>query len=883
MGRGKLFADVVFPSFVLGMEKRLKHSLDAMVPRDIGDVNQKLGTSAPLMPLNAALERIAARTTTGEGLHPFSKAIRGNGHLPFYRGSLKKRARVSVDELQAQEKAKQAQADMIRAAAELEAGKDVEDESSSSPSKEARSAVAKLSQETEGSDASSEDIPNSDVDARVAATWRRRMDAVGGRWKANREAVTHKSPRVTTISTDDAATAAPDLLDILQGCDPKVYLNQQVLLEGRYTLNWVIEESQTISVCISVNATDKLGWIGFGLRDPSSGPGQTMVHADLILGRYLNGTWDVTDYWSDGGSPDMIRPDVDRGGKNSVTRTAGGRAGTFGILKFSRALDTKDTWDWPISLTSATRMMAAFSDSGRDDISPHSSNSRHNYRIAFGKLPTTTTLTTVAATSTTTTTTTTQPTTLVEPTAKPDNTPTPSKETAPPILTAPGTQQPASTDPQLWVAFSVFRGGVRTPVTALPGTAKDWEGQGIPVGFNRLTQEGLAQMISLGKMLGTFYGSLITPAQTGVPDSGLVSMRATDHPWSMMSAQAVLRGMFPESWIVKDSVPRVFPIKVNVDQDDLLLLAPRNCPLYQYDLSMAIQSEKNPPWKALQDRAAALLSHFKFMYAIPPLTAMDISLKNWNFFYDPVECYRGNKMPPPKNLSEAKMVQVLQIGDALERISYPTNDGGLLGGNLMQSILGTMRLAMNASWDAATPLWKRSPKLHLFAGHKETLSALLAVLNQTIDKVPAFGDRIDLELIWDPKVKGFFVRVRSNGDRILEVCTGEKLCPFEKFHAAMVAQFKTDWGLTCQRRESIQCLQDLRANNGDAGDDVLFVLSPINSVWYLSTGVAVLLVAGLAILVFWKWRRRAQSDDVPEEIPLQPMKSRPRPKQFTLE
>ncbi len=209
----------------------------------------------------------------------------------------------------------------------------------------------------------------------------------------------------------------------------------------------------------------------------------------------------------------------------------------------------------------------------------------------------------------------------------------------------------------------------------------------------------------------------------------------------------------------------------------------------------------------------------------------------------------------------------------------------------MRHILGLMETAVNTTAAivgsrAPPPLWSRPARLHLFAGHRETLSALLAMLKQPVGSVPGFGDRIDVELMWDAVARKHFVRARSNGKNgttTLTVCAGQPLCELAQFETAMRAQLTEDWGLSCQRSESIQCLQEEQMANGDAGQSIVFILSPVaGGLWYLVSGAAVLLVLAVAVLVFWKWRRRARADDVPEEIPLQPPPRRG-PKRFTLE
>ncbi len=530
-------------------------------------------------------------------------------------------------------------------------------------------------------------------------------------------------------------------------CDAAQYSNNATFLNDTYTLFWLLKGS-VISVCAQVRSATPLGWIGFGLSD--TGEQDKMVNADLIIGRMVDGTWSVGDYYAESGNASDVKLDTVRGGRDSLLKRGGGRAGsTVGALKFERKLDTLDVFDRPISATAPTAVMVAYQNSGNDAITHHGPT-RKRALVHFGAnaavspaAATTTEPTTTAAGTTTMAVTTVPPTTLAaaatdapSPADATDGTQSPEATTsalasitvtstsstatqvpgaaeAPtttttlqattttttpqatttghPAVTAPSTDATSATAKPttsggvettppfetpapgngapltLVMAATVFRGGIRTPVMALPGTVKDWDGKGIPAGLYRLTRDGLAQMMALGTALRTQYRSLLLWPETGAPADDAVAMRATDHPWSMMSAQAVLRGIFPEKWRAPN-VPHVFPIKVNVDRDDLLLLAPRNCPLYHFEIAQSVQSLKNPAWAALLLRAQPLLEHFRVMYTLPPLTTADIKLQNWDFFYDPVECYnaQNNQDFSPRNLSATQMAEVLQIGNQLD-------------------------------------------------------------------------------------------------------------------------------------------------------------------------------------------------------------------------
>ncbi len=104
-------------------------------------------------------------------------------------------------------------------------------------------------------------------------------------------------------------------------------------------------------------------------------------------------------------------------------------------------------------------------------------------------------------------------------------------------------------------------------------------------------------------------------------------MRATDHVWTLAAAQAAMRGLFPDMWLDEQhTVPQVFPVHVNQDKDDLLLLAPRNCPVYQYDLSE--ERTHSTAWKKLLNETAPLVQQLRAAFAntsYPPVILTSLS------------------------------------------------------------------------------------------------------------------------------------------------------------------------------------------------------------------------------------------------------------------
>jgi hypothetical protein len=417
----------------------------------------------------------------------------------------------------------------------------------------------------------------------------------------------------------------------------------------------------------------------------------------------------------------------------------------------------------------------------------------------------------------------------------------------------------------------------------LPNTERDWQISEEFEGFGRLTYIGERQMLDLGRSLYLTYRDMFPGKDEFSPS--LVTARATDAPWSIASARALLAGMFPTAWVVPNQVPQVFPVHVNLEKDDLLLLAPRNCPLYRFEMQEQLHRISNPQWARVLAKSEALRTHFRRMYK-DQMDASAFTLENWDVFYDPLECYRANGEGKPHNLTEKQIDDALDIGQELERVNYPSSHGGMLGGNLMSHVLGLMRQVIAARNKTASEPWEKRPRFHLFSGHRETISSLLAMLGQPIDVIPKFADHMEIQLLRTVATNAHAVRIVYNTNNALKICANGTLeaCEFSRFEDEMSVKLAQDWGLSCQREEKMSCIKK-NADQGASGSGpgkVVSVVSPINGLWYVVSLAAVLLVIAVSVLVFWKWKRRAQEGDEPEEIPMRPI-TRRGPKKFTLE
>jgi len=97
----------------------------------------------------------------------------------------------------------------------------------------------------------------------------------------------------------------------------------------------------------------------------------------------------------------------------------------------------------------------------------------------------------------------------------------------------------AFAEEKLIFAIDVIRHGDRTPLIASPEMEKIW-----PQGLGQLTPRGMRQEYELGKILRQQYVNQyhLLPKQY---DTSTMTVRSSNMPRTMMSAQSILYGLYP--------------------------------------------------------------------------------------------------------------------------------------------------------------------------------------------------------------------------------------------------------------------------------------------------------------------------------------------------
>jgi lysosomal acid phosphatase len=280
-------------------------------------------------------------------------------------------------------------------------------------------------------------------------------------------------------------------------------------------------------------------------------------------------------------------------------------------------------------------------------------------------------------------------------------------------------------------AIDVIRHGDRAPIDPIP--TAPYIG---PVRLGELTPTGMEQEYRLGCKLHDRYTHLnhLLPEHYS---SETMYVRSTDIDRTLISAECALLGLYPQGTgptvNSKAALPfsyQPIPIHTKPRQEDNLLIVDFNPKLVptvdQYVHSTAIWKEKDA---SLQPK----LAHWN------AATGMHMDgLRSVAGLGDTIHIYKLHHVALPKELTEPDVTQILNDTEwAFAESFKPHQVGDLVSHELLKTITDYLEQATQQ---------KSKLKYVLFSAHDTTISSLMSILRDPVDRRPPYSSDLNFAL-----------------------------------------------------------------------------------------------------------------------------------------
>ncbi|KAL5471128.1 hypothetical protein EMCRGX_G029211 [Ephydatia muelleri] len=305
---------------------------------------------------------------------------------------------------------------------------------------------------------------------------------------------------------------------------------------------------------------------------------------------------------------------------------------------------------------------------------------------------------------------------------------------------------------------------------SLPGNCS--VGQLTTIGFNQHIQNGA----SLRK---AYVDTGFLPANF---DGDEIYLRSDDEPRTLMSAEALILGMFPPN----GSQTEVLRINTLDQSIDYISPNPMLCPkLGEYQKEFF----DSPVW----------LSHYKAV-TYPLLTAVSNAINftvdqdSFEHFSDCLRTHKCHELPwPPGMTSDLYDACWTELAwQYYSQYQYPSpKDISVVG----------IGFLLKEFWKQINSSVQGLPveKFLLYLGHDDTLIALTDALLVADGLWPPYASMIILELYEVPSsASGFAIRVIYNGNVLnLPYCSNQALCDYDEFSNYIATVVPTDVAKQC--------------------------------------------------------------------------------------
>ncbi|KAM3723061.1 putative acid phosphatase [Dirofilaria immitis] len=335
---------------------------------------------------------------------------------------------------------------------------------------------------------------------------------------------------------------------------------------------------------------------------------------------------------------------------------------------------------------------------------------------------------------------------------------------------------------------AIWRHGDRTPIVLLPNdTANDeksWE-----IGLGELTVDGIWQAYRLGKLLRQRYDGFLSETFK----TSEIYIRSTDSNRTLMTANAVLQGLYPLKYYDGrlSSIWHPIPVHTVPAEKDNLLIQPADCPKVKEELRHVYKTEM------MHDVLKMNEGLLQYIGKHMNVESDYYDFENIWFVYDSLEVitHHKDKHQFPKWVNETIWNKISELYNLCCQYEYSTDLlKRLRGGKLWKEIFIRLNNLMKEHL-----IWKQ--RMYAYSAHDDTIAALLNILGIKLTSYPPYASLVLIETHWinNEFILQLYYKNVTDSNQIyhfpIAYCDG--ICTMEKLGAATSKFIPINWKAEC--------------------------------------------------------------------------------------
>ncbi|VIO92053.1 Histidine acid phosphatase family protein [Brugia malayi] len=331
---------------------------------------------------------------------------------------------------------------------------------------------------------------------------------------------------------------------------------------------------------------------------------------------------------------------------------------------------------------------------------------------------------------------------------------------------------------------AMWRHGDRTPINLLPNDNKEsWE-----IGLGELTVDGIWQAYHLGKLLRQRYDGFLSKTFK----TSEIYVRSTDINRTLMTANAVLQGLYPQTYH-SDNLSSVWhPIPVHTVQaeNDKQLLQ-QDCPKVKEELKEVLRT------KTVQDMLKMNEGFLRYIGKHMNVESGYYDFENIWLVYDSLKvitCHK-DKHQFPKWVNETVWNKISEMFNLWGQYEYSTDLlKRLQGGELWKEIFARLNNLMKEH-----STWKQ--KMYAYSAHDDTLAVLLSMFGMKLTAYPPYAALVLLEThqIDNQFILQLYYKNVTDSNQIYHfpIAYCDKICTVENLEVATSNFIPLNWKMEC--------------------------------------------------------------------------------------